>query len=162
MLDLDAAEILGLSEDKIGEVASRGRMTRKDIGTLQEGIFRPLAISRQVAAKFARDAAKLGIPNPFEQAYPVINRIREILSMTPLSLEMFPELFNPFKGIRETAPEAKTSPQLFTPEVNPTLVGQGANTVANPNVMQTGLTSTEMALLSDEEKAMRLKQRGYA
>ena len=75
---------------------------------------------------------------------------------------MFPELFNPFKGIREIAPEAKTSPQLFTPEVNPTLVGQGANTVANPNVMQTGLTSTEMALLSDEEKAMRLKQRGYA
>ena len=162
MLDLDAAEILGLSEDKIGEVASRGRMTRKDIGTLQEGIFRPLGISRDVALKFARDAEKLGIPNPFEQAYPVINRIREILSMTPLSLEMFPELFNPFKGIRETAPEAKTSPQLFTPEVNPTLVGQGANTVANPNVMQTGLTSTEMALLSDEEKAMRLKQRGYA
>lgn len=221
MLDLDAAEILGLSEDKIGEVASRGRMTRKDIGTLQEGIFRPLGISRDVALKFARDAEKLGIPNPFEQAYPVINRIREILSVTPLSLEMFPELFNPFKGTRTmeqglaeggrvgfehggdtnqrkalaaevwtTEPDAvkqmynydfekyylsgawvdkvrqtekaKTSPQLFTPEVNPTLVGQGANMTANPNVMQTGLTSTEMALLSDEEKAMRLKQRGYA
>jgi len=42
------------------------------------------------------------------------------------------------------------------------LIGQGANMTANPNITQTGLTSTEMALLSDEEKAMRLKQRGYA
>ncbi len=62
----------------------------------------------------------------------------------------------------EEAAATQANINLQTPEVNPTLVGQGANTVANPNVMQTGLTSTEMALLSDEEKAMRLKQRGYA
>jgi hypothetical protein len=30
----------------------------------------------------------------------------------------------------------------------------------NMNVMQTGLTPTEQALLSNEEKAMRLRQRG--
>ena len=85
MLDLDAAEILGLSEDKVGEVAARGRMTRRDIGTLREGIFRPLGISRDVAAAFARNAENLGVPNPLERAYPIINRIREILSMAPLS-----------------------------------------------------------------------------
>ena len=33
---------------------------------------------------------------------------------------------------------------------------------AAPNVSQTGLTHTENALLSNEEKAMRLKQRGMA
>jgi len=30
------------------------------------------------------------------------------------------------------------------------------------NVMETGLTATEQALLSDEEKGIRLRQRGMA
>jgi len=33
---------------------------------------------------------------------------------------------------------------------------------ANQNISQTGLTHTETALLSNEEKAMRLRQRGQA
>ena len=33
---------------------------------------------------------------------------------------------------------------------------------ANQNVSQTGLTHTENALLSNSEKAMRLRQRGMA
>ena len=45
-----------------------------------------------------------------------------------------------------------------TPPVDPKLVSQMVNT----NVMQTGLTPTEMALLSNEEKVIRLKQRGIA
>jgi len=44
-----------------------------------------------------------------------------------------------------------------TPGVNPELVAQ-----ATPNITQTGLTQTESALLSNEEKAMRLRQRGQA
>jgi len=45
-----------------------------------------------------------------------------------------------------------------TPPVDPKLVSQMVNT----NVMQTGLTPTETALLSNEEKVIRLKQRGIA
>jgi len=44
-----------------------------------------------------------------------------------------------------------------TPGVNPELVAQ-----ANQNITQTGLTHTENALLSNSEKAMRLRQRGMA
>ena len=44
-----------------------------------------------------------------------------------------------------------------TPGVNPELFAQ-----ANQNITQTGLTHTENALLSNEEKAMRLRQRGMA
>jgi len=40
---------------------------------------------------------------------------------------------------------------------NPELVAQ-----ATPDITQTGLTHTENALLSNEEKAMRLRQRGTA
>jgi len=49
------------------------------------------------------------------------------------------------------------TPLPETPNVNPELVAQ-----ATPNISQTGLTHTETALLSNEEKAMRLRQRGMA
>ena len=44
-----------------------------------------------------------------------------------------------------------------TPEVNPALMKQ---VLPSTNVMETGLTPTEQALLSNEEKAIRLRQRG--
>ena len=52
------------------------------------------------------------------------------------------------------------TPQLETPGINPasfdkTIMAQGT-------VDQTGLTSSELAFLDDEEKAMRLRQRGMA
>ena len=50
------------------------------------------------------------------------------------------------------------TPPLETPGINPasfdkTIMAQGT-------VDQTGLTSSELAFLDDEEKAMRLRQRG--
>ena len=48
--------------------------------------------------------------------------------------------------------------QLETPGVNPELVQSPM--MQNMNVMQTGLTPTEQALLSPEEQAIRLRQRG--
>ena len=44
-----------------------------------------------------------------------------------------------------------------TPGVNPALIKQ---VLPSTNVMETGLTPTEQALLSNEEKAIRLRQRG--
>jgi len=46
-----------------------------------------------------------------------------------------------------------------TPDVNPALMQQ---VLPSTNVMETGLTPTEQALLSNEEKAIRLRQRGMA
>ena len=44
-----------------------------------------------------------------------------------------------------------------TPEVNPALV---KHVLPSTNVMETGLTPTEQALLSNEEKAIKLRDRG--
>ena len=52
------------------------------------------------------------------------------------------------------APQAGLPP---TPDVNPALV---KHVLPSTNVMETGLTPTEQALLSNEEKAIRLRQRG--
>ena len=57
----------------------------------------------------------------------------------------------PFSGQRSQTPLPPT------PSVNTQQFAQ-----ATPNISQTGLTHTENALLSNEEKAMRLKQRGMA
>ena len=37
------------------------------------------------------------MPNPFETAEDIIDTIREILSETPVSLDVFPDLPNPFR-----------------------------------------------------------------
>ena len=55
-------------------------------------------------------------------------------------------------------PQAAISPQVETPQVNPELVQKPMS--VDMNVMNTGLTPTEQALLSNEEKAIRLRQRG--
>ena len=81
-LDIDAAKILGMNEDSIAEnMANRGE--RRAFGFFNEGLFRPYAVSRDVAELFEeRAAAAIGAPNPFEQSIDVMERIREVLSET--------------------------------------------------------------------------------
>ena len=54
-------------------------------------------------------------------------------------------------------PAPQTLQTSQTPQVDPNLMTQ-----APQEITQTGLTHTENALLSNEEKAMRLRQRGMA
>ena len=51
-----------------------------------------------------------------------------------------------------------TQSNLQTPQVNPGLLQSNLQ----PSISQTGLTPSEQALLSEEEKAIRLRQRGMA
>ena len=58
-------------------------------------------------------------------------------------------------------------PLQQTPGVDPNLVTQGVaggvtGGTGEGNILPTGLTRTETALLSPEEQAMRLRQRGIA
>ena len=69
------------------------------------------------------------------------------------------EKISPFSGIMGQKSQTPLPP---TPGIDPQIVGRGANLQANRDVMQTGLTSTEQGLLSNEEKAIRLRQRGLA
>ena len=57
------------------------------------------------------------------------------------------------------ASEAPKQPLPPTPQVDANAV---KDPMVNANVMQTGLTPTEQALLSNEEQVMRLRQRGIA
>ncbi len=71
----------------------------------------------------------------------------------PFLKEKVKPFITPFNGLMGKS----QAPLPPTPGVNPQLVTQ-----ATQNITPTGLTQTETALLSNEEKAIRLRQRGLA
>ena len=99
--------------------------------------------------------------NSMEQALPIIDKMIEAFQNMPLD-ESFKFKMEDFgiKNIEENegGTEGYVDPlqgSLQTPDVNPALMAQ---VLPSSNVMETGLTSTEQALLSNEEKAIRLRQ----
>jgi len=93
--DIEAAKILGMETDSLGlNMVNRGE--GRAFGFLNEGLFRPLTVSREVQGLFQTKADDLGLPNPFEQAADALAGIAEILSETSLEGDLFPDLINPF------------------------------------------------------------------
>ena len=87
-LDVDAAKTLGMSVNDISEnFDNRGE--KRAFGFLEEGLFRPYVVSRDVAELFETRSTEIGAPNAFEQAIDVIERIREVLSETSLEGDVF-------------------------------------------------------------------------
>jgi len=95
--DIKAAQALGLSEEQIEDIMIK-RGERRAFNSLIDGEFRPYTISNDVQNIFEFNAERLGIPNPFEAANDVIDTINEILSETPISRDIFPDLPNPFRN----------------------------------------------------------------
>jgi hypothetical protein len=96
--DVEAAKTLGMSLDKI-DINMEKRGEKKAFEALNEGRFRPLKISKDVQELFQIRADELGVMNPFDSAQGVLERIAEILEMTSLSGDFFPDLENPFKEL---------------------------------------------------------------
>jgi len=102
--DMEAGKILGLSEEKMYNVFDVRNISRKERFALEEGIYRPFEISDSVKEAFEVNAAKLGVPNPFNQVESVLDNIYDVLSVAPLSLNAFPEMKNPFSTPQEELP----------------------------------------------------------
>jgi len=155
-LDIDAAKTLGMSEDSIAEDMI-GRGERRAFGFLNEGLFRPYSVSRDVAGLFESRAQDIGAPNPFEQAIDVMERIREILAETSLRGDLFPDIENPFRtSMIPNLPTFGQNTAGLPPMPNPGLV----NNARFGNIDQvSGLTLAEEVYLSPLEQAHRKKQR---
>ena len=76
------------------KMSNRGES--RAFNSLIEGDFRPLKISRDVRDLFEIKSQNLGIRNPLEAAQDVLDRISEVLELTPLKGDLFPRLENPF------------------------------------------------------------------
>ena len=83
------------------DIRKDNRGERRAFGFINEGLFRPYSVSRDVEELFAERAEQIGAPNPFEQAIDVIDRIRDVLESTSINADVFPNIINPFSNLPE-------------------------------------------------------------
>ena len=157
--DLNAAKTLNISNADLSR--STSRLSKKELSNIEQNIFAPLKVSKDVEKLFAQNAEALGIPNVYEEVRPVIEYIRQTLSANSLSNKSFPKIENPFKNLPKptlapiqniiSQPLSTTTATTGTMNLNPAVTGQ-----INPT---TKLTQTETALLSPTEQLIRQRQR---
>ena len=163
-LDLKAANEFEVEDEELAQVFDERGIPSNVTGPLFEGQFRPYVPSENIVGKFYQIDAKNNTQS-MEQALPVITEMIEAFQNAPLNrqfkfklqdfgidmpdnkINISPNSFDPF-----------SQSNLTTPPVNPDMV----QPVQQASISQTGLTPSEQALLSPEEQAIRLRQRGMA
>jgi hypothetical protein len=165
--NITAAGTLGVRNIDLRGTFSDRQLSTETFNKLQKGKFDPYYPSDDIQAKIKENARNVGDPDPFIEARPILREIRRDLRSLNL-FEDFDLLLNDYLfedlGL---APAGITGrgPLQQTPVIDPSLVTQGiasGGEGGTGGVLPTGLTRTETALLSDEEKAIRLRQRGLA
>jgi hypothetical protein len=166
-LDLKAANEFDVTDDELAEVFEKRNRSAKEYGPLFTGEFRPYIPSESIIQKFEEKSeefrlANPGYVNPFEAALPTIADMIDAFSGADLS-KSFKFNLSDF-GVEEVQETKPFDP--FSSALPPTPMPSGeviqTAAVQAPGIMNQGLTMTENALLSEEEKQMRLRQRGLA
>ena len=147
---------LGYDDKEIFEIFER-RNQKKDFEYLNRKLFKPFALPEGLLEEYIRYSQKEGYQNPMtKDLYQDIKKIEKELNGISLD-EDFPELRQPQAPAFDPL---NMSSLIETPNVNPALMSQAP--MNQGTVGTTGLTSTEQALLTPEEQAIRLRQRGMA
>ena len=162
-LDLEAGKQFDVTDDQYAEVFEKRLRSANEYGPFIDGVFMPYEPSKNIARKFAEKTEEFlktnpNYKDPFQEALPVIIDMIEKMQGADLSKEF------PFKpsdfGIDVKGPTQGKDPILDSlgemPQPNPAIIQTAQIT---PNVMETGLTPSESALLSEEEKMIVLRNR---
>ena len=146
--NMKAAQTLGLGEGQIEDVMIR-RGERNAFNSLIDGEFRPYKMSNDVESIFEINAERLGFSNPLNSALDVLDNIYEILTQTPTSLDVFPNLPNPFR--QSIIPNLGSTPvgQL------PPLVSGATTSVVNANAKFGSIPYTQ---LPQDQKLDRIEK----
>jgi len=158
--NMHAAELLGISKRDLA--ISLKRMSKRDYGNVYSGQFKPYFPSKDVIDGMFLNAKKIGAPNAFNITRNILaDLFRKISRLRTDQGSKFPDLFNPLEKTMETINQQGSLVPLNQPIDTEQVSEEVIQTSALPgNINQdTGLTSTEEALLSPEEKALRRKQR---
>ena len=134
---------------------------------LRKNKFQPFTISKGMEEAYEKLADKYNIPNPLNRG--VERRLKKIIKRLKRQKLNRDYIINASDYLSAPSRDRQIIDQPFkdqsmlpaTPGVNPQLVNQ-QTAMGGQNITPTGLTATETALLSNEEKAMRLRQRGMA
>jgi len=166
-LDLKAANQFDVEDEELAKVFEERNRSSEEYGPLFIGEFKPYVPSEGIIEKFQTkseefQAANPGYVNPFEEALPTIIEMIEAFQGSDLSKSFKFDLSDfGVQEVKETKPFDPTVGSLPpTPMPSQDVIQTAA--VQAPGSMNQGLTPTENALLSEEEKQMRLRQRGLA
>ena len=179
--NINAAQILGESPNRLRREFRDRQLSNLTFTNLQRGKFESYFPSEDIRARFREIARDLGTFDVFQQVLPTLRAMTR--DMRRLSLDgtfeknittqqfaeggaaYTPTLAETYGGgidlndyLIDTSPigPAALPPQ---PMPNPQVVQTMPQA---PGIMNQGLTPTENALLSEEEKQIRLRQRGLA
>ena len=144
-LDLTAGQILGVTEDQIEPVL--GRISRKDAGALEENEFIPFTISDNIKKVFEENAAKLGLPNPYDEAENAIDSLSDVMSEISLTDPVWPDLTELFNMAPVPAANLQQTPSGAA-QINPQVYNRPSLTLNRV----TGLTRSQTALLSPADQ----------
>jgi hypothetical protein len=151
--NIKAADILGTDMDDIRN-EFRERQLINLYNRLDNDIYTPFFPSENIQREFRQIEDRIGVDNPFEEVRDVLIDIQD--DLRDLS---FDDEFD--INIEEYLPsdDYSKAPLPPTPGGDPTMIQPA---VQQASLTQTGLTPSEQALLSPEEQAIRLRQRGMA
>jgi len=158
---IDAALFLGIPEDTIRDAFKR-RGQKKLFDKIMDNEWYSMGISRGIEKGFEYTQEKYGIPPTYDDfTKDTIKDLQDIMDDMPLNQ---PWRIKPKDWLRKDTP--MKLPEGFEPAMMPlpSTPMPDQNLVASmPQINpQTGLTHTENALLSNEEKAIKLRQQGRA
>ena len=167
-LDLKAANQFDVEDDQLAEVFVKRNISGKEYGPLFEGQFRPYVPSNSIIQKFYEKSQEFSAvnpmyTNPLEDAFPQLREMIEAFQGADLS-KAFPFKLSDF-GLEALDKKIQMPSGSFDPFSS--LPMPSANVIQTsqlqaPGNMNQGLTPIENALLSEEEKAIKLRQRGLA
>ena len=144
---INSAETLGMSESEIGKIFV-DRNQKKNYRFIKEGQFRPYFPSKDIRRSLIEIEQKTG-QNFYSEAESTITRMYEDFQEQRLSE---PWKFKLEDYLPKPEPQSRV-PLPPQPQPNPAIVQK-------PTPMTTGLTPAEQTLLSEEEKMIRLRNRG--
>jgi hypothetical protein len=149
--NINAAKLLNTKTRDI--YSSLERLSRKDLGSLNAGIFQPYYPSREVLNGMSRNARKIDEPNPFFKVAGIINKLAsKLYRLRTKKGSEFPIFVNPLKV---EPVSALPKPMVDQTATVPTTTGNNlAGLQSNAmNIGQldqmSGLTASQNALVSD-------------
>jgi len=157
---INAAEILGVSSSSLNREFKERQISSGTYNNLRIGKFEPYYPSLDIQGRFREIALNLGDPNPFLEAAPILREMERDMKQIgldePFDLNLddyiieTPSITESL-GLGNIGQTPMPNAQVLQPQTS------GTN-----NIMSSGLTPIENALLSEEEKMIRLRQRGLA
>ena len=176
--NINAAEILGVRNNVLQREFADRQLSVENYNALRTGKYNPYFPSDDIRDRFREIARNLGELDVFPLVAPILRRMENDMrrlrldgnyqnTVEPQSFASGGLAYEP--NLEEVAQdginlsdylieEVNTPPLPMTPMPNPQVV----QTQASGNIMNTGLTPAEQAYLSEEEKMIRLRNRGLA